>query len=205
MLYLLGTKQYEGGNLSFLVGDTEIKCPCILVLFAPTVLELSSILHVAVLVFLRLWAVRKPLSYDELHIKMQHVSIKMIWAISLLVNIAATVAFMVSLKKAYPIVREINLHLFSTLPAIAILIMYVMLMYIIKIKQRKNRKSLTDMTTSNVDKNTTRMNLIVRRLVFFLLISYIPYLIWKEQFDGLVARKGGKTDYPDVKVTLTKI
>ena len=61
------------------------------------------------------------------------------------------------------------------------------------------------MTTSNVDKKTTRMNSIVHRLVLFLLISYIPYLIWKEMFDGLVVRKGGKTDYPDIKVNLAKI
>jgi hypothetical protein len=187
------------------MADTEVKCPCILVLFAPIVLELSSILHVAVLVFLRLWAIRNPLSYNELHIKMQYISIKMIGAISLLVNISATVAFMASLKNAYPIVREMNLHIFSTLPAIAILIMYVMLMYILKIKQRKKSETLKDMTASNVDTKTTRMNSIVHRLVLFLLISYIPYLIWKEMFDGLVVRKGGKTDYPDIKVNLAKI
>merc|ERR1712223_76062 len=78
-----------------------------------------------------------------------------------------------------------------------------MLMYKIKIKQKIGRASLGVGKNSNLDKKAQRMNSIVQRLVLFLLISYLPYLIWKEQFDGIVVRGkgklgGGKSDYPNI-------
>ena len=196
LLHILGTRTYEGGNLEFDFMGAKVKCPCILVLFAPYLLELSSILHVTVLVFLRLWAITHPMSYEEMHVKMRYISIAMIWVISILVQIVYTFSFFYGMKDVYPIVAKIGLTCFSTLPVLAIVCMYGFLLWKLKKKELKDKQN--ERTTSKAEKRNQRMNAIVQRLVLFLLICYVPYLIWKYYFDGKVVKK----DYPGLEVRI---
>ena len=57
-----------------------------LVSLIPHLLEMSSILHVTLLVYLRLFAIIKPMSYKSHHIKLRYNSIFVIWSMSFFVH-----------------------------------------------------------------------------------------------------------------------
>ena len=152
----------------------------------PNILETSSVLHVALLVFLRLLAILTPFKYQEIHIKLRHVSIVIIWLISICIHLIETVTSITFHMDFFSFpYKYFVVHVFHTIPIVGIVIMYVGLLWILKKKRNQAKQNMTDVgTTINM-----KMALLVQRVVIFLLVCYVPFLAWKQYFYAIPAQR----------------
>ena len=164
------------GDSSYHIEDPNIE----IVTFLPNVLEITSILHVTLLVFLRLIAITEPIKYKEIHIKIRHTSIITIWLMSFGVRIIAILS-----QKYKPSVffyyRYFALHIFHTLPVICIIAMYVILMKTLR-RRNGHLEIMVDNSRHLADSMNRRMTIVVQRIVLALLICYVPFLVWEQYY-----------------------
>ena len=158
-----------------------------LMTFVPNVLQTSSILHVAVLVYLRLLAILKPMSYKDVHEKVRKRSIPIIWVVSIASRLISvlTQIFEPMPKPFYAAYRYIALHVFHTVPIIFIICMYVKLVWTLKkISEESNTTQATFTNVRNPKKSISKKaTLLVQRVVLFLLGCYLPFLAWEQYWE----------------------
>ena len=179
MCLFLGTKGY----LKCHIKDWRIEG----LTFIPNILETASILHVTLLVFLRLLAVTDPMKYKEAHIKSRHKSIIVIWTTSVIVRLAALLS-----QKYHTTVflyyRYFLLHIFHTIPIIAIVIMYARLILTLK-RRSTNLITMTERSQQLSDSINRKMTIVVKRIVVSLLICYVPFLSWEQYYMVIAERE----------------
>ena len=161
--------------------------------FVPYVLEMSSCLHVTLLVFLRLMAIQYPCSYQTSNVKLRQASIVIIWTVSILSQIIPLVAMYKCSRQVYTHVRLIFVHFCGTLPVISIVVMNILLIWVVKNKQREIALSIApsiSTTLNSISESTSkRMTTLVQKLVAFLLICYVPYLTWAHYFYSIIIQR----------------
>ena len=161
--------------------------------FVPYVLETSSCLHVTLLVFLRLLAILKPLTYRETHIKLRHTSIITIWIISISVHLVAVLSRVdFGVEKTgdfYFPYRYIVLHGFHTVPIICMVVMHAVLIWKLKTMRNNANENIEDTTTTHADLTNKKMTLMVQRIVCFVVVCYVPYLSWKHYFYSVISKR----------------
>ena len=160
-----------------------------LIFFPPHVLEFSSIMHVAVLVFSRLMAVRELSLTGKHRAKLYLFSVVTIWIVSATFNIIPLIALVLKWKNFYTNVRLLNLHCLSTFPVICIVVMYILLVHTVKKKRKRESMVIPDAITSIMKENQQRMVIIVRRLVIMLLVCYLPHLTTHYYFYGIILKR----------------
>ena len=160
-----------------------------LITLVPNVLETSSCLHVTVLVFLRLWAILKPMSYRAVHVKFRKTSIKIIWMTAISVWLLAVLTQSLMATRFYIIYRYIALHVFHTVPVICSALMYAVLVWTFRCKRNtKNDDSFPKKITYEDISSRRKINL-VERIVIVLLVCYVPYLAWKQYFYMVITER----------------
>ena len=161
----------------------SVNFPMIILNYVPEVLEMSSILHVTLLVFLRLIAILKPLSYKAIHVQLRFVSITTIWVISCLCHGIIRIIYVLVPKQRqnsfYDNASLVILHCFITVPVISLFIMYVLLILVIR-KKNQELKEHT-LVTPNVPGKANR-NILVKRVVMVFVTCYVPFLVWRHYF-----------------------
>ena len=158
-----------------------------LINLAPNVFATSSCLHVTLLVFLRLKAISKPTQYEEIYKKLCYPSIVFIWIISVGVRLIAVLAHCLKFWDFYFYYRYFNLHVFHTIPIICIVLMYAKLVWTLKKRSNEAIKEARRSVNANLkelalDKINQKMTLMVQRVVLFLVVCYVPYLIWMQYY-----------------------
>ena len=152
----------------------------------PRVLETSSCLHVTLLVFLRLLAIKKPLSYGEIHDKLRRISIIIIWIASITIQLVALIILIFEQGEAYLYYKDVTLHIFHTFPVICIIIMYTLLIWTLEKKKRQIKDSRISMKQESINK---KMTLLVQRVVLVLIICYVPFLAWRQYYYEIVIKR----------------
>ena len=161
--------------------------------FVPYVLEMSSCLHVTLLMFLRLMAIHFPLSYQTSNMKFRQASIVIIWIVSILAQIIPLAVLYTSSKQIYTNVRLIFVQCCGTVPVISIVIMNVLLLWSVKRRQRRKPVSevpaISENSHSISESMSRRMTRLVQKLVAFLLLCYVPYLTWAHYFYAIMIQR----------------
>ena len=161
------------------------------------ILEISSILHVGLLVFLRLMKVLNPLS-DGVHTSktFRRITVIVIWTLSVMLEMIPLITSILTtrnnqddMKKTSTIIRLVILHCFNTLPVVGIIIMWGSLVWKARSNRNSNKFQRHNIGSRNSGSIEQRMGAIVRRLVILLLICYLPYLAWKQYFYGVVIKR----------------
>ena len=170
----MDTKEFSSG----IKLDWEIT----LITWLPNTLETSSILHVAVLVFLRAMVVLKPMRFTEMHLKVRYTSIALIWITTLTVRSVNVIALYFNATSFYYYYEFADIHCFHTIPAIFIIFMYGIMTWIILQKSRNKKENTVPSKTNPAAEINKRVTLIVRRIVLFYISCYVPYLAWKNYY-----------------------
>ena len=163
-----------------------------MIYFPAHALEFSTILHVALLVFLRLITVRNSLSQGDGIIKLRLYLVISIWILSIAVTFLPFLASVLKMKEFYCYSALVNLHCFNTAPVIGIIIMYGLLLWTIQKEQRQKKNNFPGMDTLKAEENNRRMTSIISRVVILLLICYLPYLVEKHYFYGTVMKRASQ-------------
>ena len=148
--------------------------------FVPNVLETNSILHVTLIVFLRLLAVTEPIKCKEIHKSLRHKSIILTWVIAFGVRSLSLIIQTLS-SDAFFYYRYFQLHAFHTLPIFLIVVMYIVLIKTLK-KRHQNLDMIDFKSRIVADTMNKKMTIVVKRIVFGLLICYIPFLAWEQYY-----------------------
>ena len=88
--------------------------------------------------------------------------------------------------------RYIVLHGFHTIPIICILLVHGGLILTLKKKQRHDKDNTLQMCNATkvyADSMNTKMILMVQRIVFFLVVCYVPFLAWKHYFYSVISKR----------------
>ena len=157
----------------------------VLMNFVPEVLEMSSVLHVMLIVFLRLYAIMKPTSYKTIHVKLRYTSIIVIWLWSTLFHVAIRTSLVLKNETIFYYGNLFILLCCNTLPVVLILVMYVMLIWVL----RGEKSRLPDPNTVRLSTSSTgtddmekKMTLAIQRIVLVLILCYCPWLVWRAYF-----------------------
>ena len=178
--------------------------------FVPYVLEMSSCLHVTLLVFLRLMAIQYPLSYQTSNIKLRRASIIIIWILSILAQIIPLTVIYTCSKQIYTIVRLIFVQCCGTFPVISIVVMNALLIWTVKRRQKERLASLAPVATKSTnaisESMSRRMTTLVQKLVAYLLLCYIPYLTWAHYFYAvMIQRQDPEPSIVEVRIKVISI
>ena len=176
-----------------------------LLAIVPEVLEMSSVLHVTLLVFLRLLAIMKPISYKQIHTKLRYNSIIVIWLTSMFFHSATKTALLFENKTLFDYGNWFILLSFNILPVVLIIIMYIVLMWILRDKTSKNNpgpnnvelnSNLNSQLLNNqptiatgAEQMERKMTLAIQRIVLFVIFCYGPFLIWRVYYYAVVNKR----------------
>ena len=175
-----------------------------LLAIVPEVLEMSSVLHVTLLVFLRLLAIMKPISYKQIHTKLRYNSIIVIWLTSMFFHSATKTALLFENKTLFDYGNWFILLSFNILPVVLIIIMYIVLMWILRDKTSKNpgpnnvelHSNLNSQLLNNqptiaagAEQMERKMTLAIQRIVLFVIFCYGPFLIWRVYYYAVVNKR----------------
>ena len=168
------TEQFKAG----MVKDWRVE----LLEFFPGVFQTSGLLHVAILVYLRLSAISNPTGYQDRHHRFRHISVIIIWIVSVAVNLLAVLTQCFESGNFYYWYRYIELHIFNTIPFLAIIVMYGRMVIVLRQKmETTNYTGVNDIRKKNAISSLSRkMTLLVQRVVVAFLICYLPYLVWMQ-------------------------
>ena len=145
-------------------------------------LEVSSILHVALIIYLRLMAVIQPMRTNEGMIAKSNYLLIAIWVLVITNNLFRFIFFAIDSKAMVGIMDQFNLWVLVVTPVILIILFYVLL--VISVWKKKNGKENTFRTCEHIpeqvrskkEKENARTTKIVMRLVMVLLLCYTPYI-----------------------------
>ena len=148
--------------------------------FVPAdILENSSILHVAFLVFLRLRTIQNPLTSRNGSFRRLKHFVALIWIILIIPRIVFFLLLSLKMSDEFSSFAHAILHVFYTIPTIGIIFMYCVLVRCVRKSKKKNQDEMFQVGVQNQRSDDTKMNSIVARLVLILLICYLPFLINK--------------------------
>ena len=139
-------------------------------------LEVSSILHVALIVYLRLMAVLQPMRTNEGIIAKSNYLLIAIWVLVIINNIFRFIFFAIDSKAALHMMDQFNFWVLVVTPVILIISFYVMLIFSVWKKKNSKENSIPEQARSNKEKENTRTTKIVMRMVIILLLCYTPYI-----------------------------
>ena len=142
--------------------------------------EISSILHVVLLVILRLEKIKHP--KNKRMTKHNTIWISSIWIISILCSALPICAIIINCRNAIPVIRLVELYCSSVVPVLGIVFTYLQLIWELK-KQQKHRNEIhTQGTGLNNDDNVKRVTVVVTRVVTVFLICYLPFLAERQYY-----------------------
>ena len=139
-------------------------------------LEVSSILHVALIVYLRLMAVLQPMRTNEGIIAKSNYLLIAIWVLVIINNIFRFIFFAIDSKAALHMMDQFNFWVLVVTPVILIISFYVMLIFSVWKKKNSKENSIPEQARSKKEKENTRTTKIVMRMVIILLLCYTPYI-----------------------------
>ena len=169
--YPLGGAGYFG-DCGYLSRDWRFEALKII----PRMLSTATCLHVALLVYLRMVTITRPLSYAETHIKLRHISIIVIWVMSIIICVVLAVDLYFHEDEIYIVTRVIFLHGFHTIPFISTIIMYGKLSWTV---YRQKSISTSDGRREIINQH----NIMVRRIILCLVVCYLPYIsMWEYSY-----------------------
>lgn len=122
----------------------------------------------------------KPIKCKEIHKNLRHKSIIGMWMLAFSVR---SLALIIQIYKpdAFFVYRYFLLHGFHTVPLVLIIIMYLIL--IKRLKQRSKSLEMMDLKSRQAaDLMNKKMMIVVKRIVFALLICYVPFLFWEQYY-----------------------
>ena len=171
----------------------EIRHYVVLLYFPSKFFEMASRLHVTLLVLLRLLAIKFPLTYQDMHIKISRICIALIWIISLIVTIIVTFIGTFDDKRNYFVAKIVLLHGFGTFPVICIVFMNASLLRTLSQKRPCIRTPSQGQNTTfdrmdSLRKETInrKMTILVLKVVGFLMVCYIPLIAWRHHYYSVV-------------------
>lgn len=171
----------------------EIHRYVVLLYFPSKFFEMASRLHVTLLVLLRLLAIKFPLTYQEMHIKISRISIALIWIISLIVTIIVTFIGTFDDKGNYFVAKIVLLHGFGTFPVICIVFMNASLLRTLSQKRpsiltpsQGQNNTLNQMDSLRKEVMNRKMTILVLKVVGFLMFCYIPLIAWRHHYYSVV-------------------
>ena len=140
------------------------------IVFPSYALSSSSCYFVALIVFLRLYAIKQPMNYKTAHKTIGRISSILIWTFS---SFASLLVFILSLPSFHTpnihILFVTVFHLFHSLPILLTVILYAMLLY--TIKQETDIRHTPYTTKRSFAKMT-------QGVVICLIICNVPYILW---------------------------
>ena len=139
-------------------------------------LEVSSILHVALIVYLRLMAVLQPMHTNEGIIAKSNYLLIAVWALVIISNLFRFIFFAIDSKTVLIIMDQINFWALVVTPVILILLFYLMLIFSVWKKKNSKENTIPEQARSKKEKENTRTTKIVMRMVIILLLCYTPYI-----------------------------
>ena len=142
--------------------------------------EISSILHVVLLVILRLEAIKHP--KKKRMTKHNTTLISSIWITSILCSALPICAIIINCKNAIPVIRLVELYCSSVAPVVGIVLTYLLLIWELKKQQKQRNEIHTDRIVSNTDDNVKRVTVIVSRIVTVFLLCYLPFLAERQYY-----------------------
>ena len=138
----------------------------------------SSYCFVALIVFLRLLAVKWPLDYQTSQHKISRVGSIIIWCFPLVVNIPLIILNLPGIyeSNAVRITTTIIFHVTHSIPIFATVIIYTMLLYTLK--------QTRDISEASSSKKRSLAKM-VRGVVICLVVLNVPYLVWGQHLSIL--------------------
>ena len=151
--------------------------------FPAYVLLGSSCYLRALLVLLRLLAVKRPMNFETAHQKISRIGSIIVWTFSLLVYLLIFGLYLPSNLKRIIILtcHFIALYIFDLVPVLSTMIMYVMFLRALKIDTiaNLNRKSGTSVRTSDATMLRKRsLAKMTRGVAVCLAICNLPFIAW---------------------------
>ena len=163
---------------------------------------MSGCLNVTLLVFLRLVTIQSPLSRRQMNANLLKMAILTIWILSFLANITPVMVFYYGSETAYFYTRLSVLHCFGVLPVICMAIMYILLLWTLRTKQ--NIKHSTETPSRALPESLNRkINLLVQRVVGFLVVGYVPYLATEHYYYAVIVNRPN-SEVLDAEVMVNK-
>lgn len=185
----------------------EVQIYVAVLYFPSKLLEMSSRLHVTLLVFLRLLAIKFPLTFQDMHIKMSRICITIIWMISFIFSLIITLIGVFGKKEKYFVSKLAFLHISGTLPVIVIVIMNLFLLrtlrrrnHTVNSPSQKQISTLNRMDSSRTEALNKKMTGVVLKVVGFLLVCYIPLLAWRHHYYAVVVYREN-SEFTDTEVS----
>lgn len=142
--------------------------------------EISSILHVVLLVILRLEAIKHP--KKKIMTKHNTILISSIWITSILCSALPICAIIINCKNAIPVIRLVELYCSSVVPVVGIVFTYRVLIWELKKQQKQRNEIHNHGIVLNTDDNVKRVTVIVSRIVTVFLICYLPFLAERQYY-----------------------
>ena len=161
------------------------------------ILEISTILHVALLVFLRWKSIKRPLKEIKNEEIYRIAFVVIVWTISISACIIPVLFLAFEMFETFRYIKLVSFHCFGTIPVISIIVMWGLLMKVAKDRRMKDNHVLSTEFLSIEESNHRRMVKIVHRLVIALLICYIPFLFWKQYFYSIVLKRTPNPNYTE--------
>ena len=167
--------------------------------FPPHMLEISTTLHVVLIVFLRMSALANPLSRKHFQRRHRCLYISIIWLLSALYCSLPLILLVQENWKDdwFFYIRLFGLHCFGTLPVISIIIMWGIMINVAQTKQANEFRISNNSKQLMADSNNRSMSAMVKWLVIVLIICYVPYIIWKQYFYVMILRRNSGLIYTE--------
>ena len=167
--------------------------------FPPHVLEISTTLHVALIVFLRMCALANPLSRKKSKRRHRCLYITIIWLLSVLYSSLPLILLVQENWKDdwFFYIRLFGLNCFGTLPVISIIIMWGLMLNVAR-KKRANDFHISNSSSQLMAYSNNRsISAMVKWLVIVLIFCYVPYIVWKQYFYIMILRRNSDLIYTE--------
>ena len=138
--------------------------------------EVSSILHVALLVYFRLISILQPLIHNEGIIARRNYLLASIWILIVSNNSLRFIFFVLDMRDGVDVMDSLNFWVLVVTPATSILLFYVLLVFFVRQKKQGNECHMSIQVQSAREEENDRTTKIVMRLVVTLLFCYVPYI-----------------------------
>ena len=139
----------------------------------------SNCLHIALLVYLRVVAISKPLQYESIHRKHHIKTPLLIWCIAIIINILGPTSRLFDSKDLNFFASLFILHGFHTFPILSIIILYTRMINVIHKRNQEHMKAskICDENDGSISssKLSTKM---IKGVSICLVVCYVPYLLW---------------------------
>ena len=154
--------------------------------FPTLVLSSSSSFFVSLIVLLRLLAIRKPMGFENTHEKLSKIGSLIIWSFCLFVPSIVFVLTVPSIydQRVYALAILIQCHVIYTVPIIATISMYVMLLRTLKKKTNSDMNEETRMRLTSMAKMT-------QGIVVGLIVCNVPLILWMQYWLVMLSQGNG--------------